>query len=486
MAMKENSLITRNVETLNKFKVTIASTFLSLLLMSPFSQAQTLPPSLLEKFNAIKEKTNIGAVSYALVEGDQIVAIGGLGQKSIEDSTPVTADSVIRVGSITKTFTALAMMKLVEQDKLRLNQTVKSVLPNVPYQNPYPDSPATLAMMLEHTSGLTDFTGKEFNYPIALSLKKAFQVAPEARVARWPPGYHKSYTNVGAGYISAAAEKVTNEDYDLWFNKNILHAMGMKNSQLHWSDEIQKELVAGYDSDLKTRIPYWHTLFRAFGNLNTTARDMSRFLLLMVNQGVLDNKPFIQASSILRMETPKTTLGAKQGLSLGYGLGIRAELLNGHRIYQHGGDADGYISHFGYSKESKRGYIVVINAYKHSILRQFTSALKNWLIEDLKKPDSPLIADISTEHLKTLEGVYHQTAHRFAPQTKSFIKVKLDNNKLVSVSSHGNLERTLIPVSKWLYRYKNDPEATIAFIRTPNGDIHLQNGKSSFLMKAKH
>jgi hypothetical protein len=206
----------------------------------------------------------------------------------------------------------------------------------------------------------------------------------------------------------------------------------------------------------------------------------------MVNQGVLDNKPFIQASSILRMETPKTTLGAKQGLSLGYGLGIRAELLNGHRIYQHGGDADGYISHFGYSKESKRGYIVVINAYKHSILRQFTSALKNWLIEDLKKPDSPLIADISTEHLKTLEGVYHQTAHRFAPQTKSFIKVKLDNNKLVSVSSHGNLERTLIPVSKWLYRYKNDPEATIAFIRTPNGDIHLQNGKSSFLMKAKH
>jgi CubicO group peptidase (beta-lactamase class C family) len=440
--------------------------------------AKDLPPRLAKQFNDIKKKTHIGAVSYALIEGDQIVAVGGLGQKSLQDKTPVTADSVIRVGSITKTFTAIAMMKLVEQNKLKLDQPVKDLLPDIPYQNSYPNSPATFAMMLEHTSGLTDFTGKEFNYPTALSLKKAFQVAPEARVARWQPGYHKSYTNVGAGYISAAIEKTTQQDYDTWFNNNILKAMGMKDSQLHWSEDLQKKLVAGYDSDLKTRIPYWHTLFRAFGNLNTTARDMSQFLLLMVNQGMLDKKPFLQASSIQRMESPKTTLAAKQGLSLGYGLGVRSELFKGHRIYQHGGDADGYISHFGYNKESKRGYIVVINAYKHSILRQYTAALKNWVIEDLKKPTSPIVADVDTEHLNSLVGAYNQTAYRFAPKTRSTITISLENEKLVS--KVGNRKRILFSVSKWLYRYKDDPEATLAFIQTPNGDLHLQNGNNSY------
>ena len=447
--------------------------------------AKNLPPKLAKKFNNIKKKTNIGAVSYALVEGNQIVAMGGLGQKSIEDKTPVTADSIIRVGSITKTFTAIAMMKLVEQNKLQLEQNIKDLLPNTPYQNPFSDSPATLAMMLEHTSGLTDFTGKEFNYPNALPLNKAFQVAPEARVARWQPGYHKSYTNVGAGYISAAIEKVTEQDYDTWFNEQVLQAMGMKDSQLHWSEDMHKKLIAGYDSDLKTRIPYWHTLFRAFGNLNTTARDMSQFLLLMVNQGMLDNKVFLQESSIQRMETPATTLAAKQGLSLGYGLGVRSELFKGHRIYQHGGDADGYISHFGYNKESQRGYIVVINAYKHSILRQFTTLLKDWVTEGIEKPKPPPVANVSNQHLKKLIGVYEQTAYRFAPKTKSSITIQMDSNKLMSSSNSGNRKRTLLPVSQWLYRYKDEPEATIAFIQTSNGDIHLQDGKNSFLMESK-
>lgn len=468
-----------------KVTVQVIISVFALALVFNNSHAQTIPAPLFKAFETIQEATAIGAVSYALVEEDRVVAIGGLGQKSLTDQTPVTADSVIRVGSITKTFTALAMMKLVEQNKLKLDQTVTELLPDIPFRNPYSNSPATLAMMLEHTSGLTDLTGKEFNYPNALSLKEAFQVAPEARTARWPPGYHKSYTNAGAGYISAAVEKITQTDYDSWFNSAILQQMGMKDSQLHWSSELHNKLVVGYDSDLKTPIPYWHTLFRAFGNLNTTARDMSRFLLLMVNQGMLDNKVFLQAASIKRMETPKTTLAAKQGLELGYGLGIRNELFKGHKLYQHGGDADGYISHFAYSRDSKRGYIIVINAYKHSILRQYTAVLKDWLIEDLAKPTLPAIADVSPEHLRKLTGVYHQTAYRFTPKTLSTLTIRLEGGMLVSASNNSRRKRRLFPVSKWLYRHEDDPEATIAFAETSNGDLHLQDGRNSFIKPAR-
>ncbi|TDF38538.1 class A beta-lactamase-related serine hydrolase [Alteromonadaceae bacterium M269] len=473
---------------ITQFKSAIAAISIALLPLISASHsaqalAQTMPTNLAKQFAAIKERTRVGAVAYALVEGDKVIATGGMGKKSLNDDTPVTADSTVRIGSITKTFTAIALMKLVEQNKLQLNQSVEKLLPSLPLENPYENSPVTLAMMLEHTAGLTDLTGKEFNYPTALSLDDAFKVSPQARVVNWQPGYYKSYTNAGAGYVSAAIEKVVKQDYDSWFNTEILKALGMSHSQLHWSPELENSLVAGYDSDLKTRIPYWHTLFRAFGGLNTTANDVTHFLKLLINNGVVEGKTFLSAESILRMETPKTTLAGQQGLTLGYGLGIRSELFRGHRIYQHGGDADGYLAHFGYNKESKRGYFVVINAFRHDIFRPFKSALNQWLIENLEKPASPVIAKVTPEHLTKLVGEYEKTTYRFRSARRSAVEVKQENNVLFIRRKNRNTWSKLIPVSKWLYRYEGDPEATLAFTQTENGDIHLQNGDESFKQK---
>ena len=455
-------------------------TLLFLFVFTTPSYSESLPRSLAARFDAIRKTTHIGAVSYALVQGDKVVAKGGMGQMSLSDNTSVDADSVIRIGSITKTFTALALMKLVEQNKVDLNQPIKGLLPSIPLKNPYQNSPVTLAMMLEHTAGLTDLTGKEFNYPKALSLQQAFQVAPEARVIKWQPGYYKSYTNVGAGYVSAAIEKITHQDYDQWFNQTVLHELGMSHSQLHWSKDLQESLVQGYDSDLKTKIPYWHTLFRAFGALNTTASDMSQFLRVMINEGKLHGKPFLNPSSIHRMETPLTTLAAQQGLTLGYGLGIRSELFQGHRIYQHGGDADGYLAHFGYNKDSKRGYFIVINAYKHNILREFKNPLNQWLIENLATPQSPHVAKVSERHLKTLVGTYQKTTYRFSPSQQATIKIKFENNKLYRRTKSCDQWLELIPVSTWLFRYAGEREATLVFMQTDNGDLHMQNGDDSF------
>jgi CubicO group peptidase (beta-lactamase class C family) len=471
---------TKAKRVLRAIATLLFSTLPFLFVFTTSSYSQSLPASLAAEFDAIRKNTHIGAVSYALVEGDQVVAKGGMGQMSLGDNTSVNADSVFRVGSITKTFTALALMKLVEENKVKINQPIKKLLPSIPLRNSYPNSPVTLAMMLEHTSGLTDLTGKEFNYPKALSLQQAFQVAPEARVVKWRPGYYKSYTNVGAGYVSAAIEKITKQDYDPWFNQTVLHGLAMRHSQLHWSKDLQQFLVQGYDSDLQTEIPYWHTLFRAFGGLNTTASDMSQFLRVMINEGQLDGKVFLSPSSIHRMETPLTTLAAQQGLTLGYGLGIRSELFRGHRIYQHGGDADGYLAHFGYNKNSKRGYFIVINAFKHHILREFKIPLNQWLIENLTTPQPPLVAKVSEQHLKTLVGSYQKKTYRFSPSQQATIEIKLDNNQLYKRDGDHAQWLALIPVSKWLFRYAGEPEATLAFVQTHNGDFHMQNGDDSF------
>ncbi|MFT5675861.1 MAG: CubicO group peptidase (beta-lactamase class C family), partial [Paraglaciecola sp.] len=350
----------------------------------------------------------------------------------------------------------------------------------VPLANPYLTSPITLAMLLEHTAGLKDLSRKEFNYPSPLSLKRAFQVEPNARKVLWEPGNFKSYSNAGAGYVSAAIEQITQKDYDQWFNKSILAQMGMHNSQLNWSEKLEQSLVSGYDADLKTAIPYWHTLYRAFGNLNTNANDMAKFLLLLINKGTIDGKIIFRASSIQRMETPMTSLAARQGLALGYGLGIRNELYEGHRLYQHGGDADGYLAHFAYNKDSRRGYFIVINAFRHDILAEFKSGLNDWLIENLAPPKLLPTAKLRPEHLQTLAGTYSPATYRFSPKQGQAIEIRMDKNTLyIATGDHGDGVK-LIPVSKWLFRKSDEPEASVAFVLTADGKLNMHNDSGAF------
>ena len=75
----------------------------------------------------IKKQTGVGAVAYALVENNDIIAMGGIGEYGLDNKRPVTEASMFRVGSITKTFTSLAVMRLVEQGKLQLDQSVKTI-----------------------------------------------------------------------------------------------------------------------------------------------------------------------------------------------------------------------------------------------------------------------------------------------------------------------------------------------------------------------
>lgn len=455
---------------------------LTILLLSSISYCYGAPQSTFptDVFNNIKASNKIGAVTFALVEGKHIITTGGLGHKSVHDPTPVMADSMIRVGSITKTFTALALMKLVEENRVQLDQSINDLLPAVPLTNPYLNSPVSLAMLLEHTAGLRDLSSKEFNYPRPLSIKQAFNVEPKARKVLWQPGNFKSYSNAGAGYVAAAIEAITEQDYDQWFNQSILAPLGMHNSQLNWSKKLEQSLVVGYDSDLSTPIPYWHTLFRAFGNLNTSANDMARFLLLLINQGTLDGKQIYRPSSIQRMETPMTSLAAKQGLTLGYGLGIRSELYKGHRLYQHGGDADGYLAHFAYNKSSQRGYFVVINAFRHDILADFTQPLKNWLIENLSVPEPLPTAKVSAEHLQSLAGSYYPATYRFSPNKAQAHRVQVKQNSLYLTDGDQEHEVKLIPVSKWLFRKPNEPEASVAFALTTKDKLIMHSDSGAF------
>lgn len=443
---------------------------------------------LIQQLQRIKSQTGVGAVAYAMVEGNEVIATGGIGEYGLDNKRPVTESSLFRVGSITKTFTALAVMRLVEQGKLQLNQAVKMLDSDLPLHNPWPNTPVTLAMLLEHTAGLQDLTRTEFDYPEPLELQAALDLKPDARQLHWPPGYHFSYSNLGAGYVGRVVETVTDEDYDDWFKREILNTLDMDDSELQWTKKLEHNLVTGYDEDLKTEIPYWHTLFRPFGGLNTTARDMAKFLLVFTDNSGPDRN-IISASSLERMETPRTSLAAKAGLETGYGLGIRKAYYDGHQIYGHGGDGDGYLAEFAYSKDSQRAYFLVINAYRHDILDELTDLLNNWLIEDLSKHEEvtarPTVKSLSMNKLQALTGEYREVTKRFPFQNSSSAEalwIKNINDKLFRCFSnkYANKCTGIFPVSEHLFRLENEQHASMAFIKAPDGNLYFQGGFGNY------
>ena len=473
---------------MSQLKRSFIVTFLTACLLLLVNSVAAEENLLTQQLERIKQQTGVGAVAYALVESNKIVATGGIGKYGNNNARPVTETSLFRIGSITKTFTSLAVMRLVELDKLQLDAAIKTLEPDIPLHNPWPETPVTLAMLLEHTAGLQDLTREEFDYPTPLSLQAALNIKPEARQLRWPPGYHYGYSNLGAGYVGRVIEIVTKEDYDDWFEREILATLGMQDSQLHWTKELEKNLVTGYNTDLKTKIPYWHTLFRPFGGLNTTAKDMAKFLLLFTGAPDL-NKNIVSANAIKRMETPETSLAAKAGLKTGYGLGIRNTYFNGHKIYGHGGDADGYLAEFAYSKESQRAYFVVINAFRHDILDNFTKQLNSWLIEQLPAGEETIlpasIKPLSGEKMLTLAGEYREVATRFPFQNNGpaeILRINNVDNQLFRCISTTKTNKCIkiLPVTEALFRIEGESHASMAFVKAPDGNLYLQTGFGNY------
>ena len=134
---------------------------------------------------------------------------GGIADR--ESGRPVTADTLFRIGSITKTFNALAIMLLDEEGRLDLQAPLCEIVPDVPLDNPWAGAyPVRVAHLLEHSSGLLDMTREEFaqNEPFP-TLAAALAWRPQARAVQWPPGLHHVYSNANAGLVGLVIERVS-------------------------------------------------------------------------------------------------------------------------------------------------------------------------------------------------------------------------------------------------------------------------------------
>jgi CubicO group peptidase (beta-lactamase class C family) len=372
-------------------------------------------------------------------------------------------------------------MRLVEQGKVALEDPASRFLPAGSFHNPWAASePVRLLHLLELSAGFSDLSGVEFNLNKPLSLADALALNPSARTNHWPPGLQHSYTNVNPGLSAAVIERVSGEPFEEFVQAEVLRAMGMNAASFC----PVPGLPGGFKADGTTGIPYWHMTFRAFGALNASLEEMSRFLTMLLNDGRLDGRTVFTSKTLAGLYRPRSGPAAAAGLDVGYGTGAYGWVSNGHVFYGHGGDADGYRSRYGLLPGNGRGYLIVINTDNPQLLRQLQKTIERSITADLASPDPEPALVQAQSTLRSYVGDYYPASARFGLErwqsgAAPHATVKLADQELIF--SRNARRARLIPLGAGRFRRATDPVATVVFARDASGALYLQGELGNFV-----
>lgn len=275
--------------------------------------------------------------SVLVAKDGQILLRKGYGLANLELEVANRPETVFRIGSVTKQFTAAAVMLLVEEGKVKLEDDFTRYLPDYPK----PASPITVEQLLTHTSGIVPYTGlPEWQATMRQDLAADKIVALfKDKPLQFNPGEDWAYNNSAYFLAGQIVEKVSGLSYEQFVEERIFAPLGMKSSRYDHSGEIVPWRAAGYEKPNET--------FENAEFLSTTQPYSAGALLSTVDDLHLWNRALasgrlLSPASVARMETP-VKLGS--GLSTRYGYGWAVIDLAGLHIVEHGGDINGFSSY---------------------------------------------------------------------------------------------------------------------------------------------
>jgi len=379
--------------------------------------AAEAPPRDIDELRAriagILLREQVPGAGIALVERGRILWAGGVGDADRETGRPVTADTLFRVGSITKSFIALALVRLAEQGRIDLRAPVAAIAPELAIGNRWAaEQPITTAHLLEHTAGFDDLHPNEWAAQLAdeaMPLAAVLARNPASRVARWRPGSRFSYANPGytvAGYL---IEKVTGRPYEDVLARELFGPLGMTGAALRWSPAVDARLARGYGAG-EAAVPYRPIQHRPAGNLMASPRDIAALVQLALARGRFGGRAVISPAGMARIERSETARLDAGAAS--YGLGNGGDVFERAVFRGHDGAIDGFLSSYGYLPDHGSGFVVLVNSTRSPAA---VGAIRHLLVEFLlagERVPPPPRATVPEDELRRWVGTYHGAAPR--------------------------------------------------------------------------
>ena len=295
----------------------------------------------------------VAAMSIGVRRGDDVLLMKGYGLADIENDVPATAETVYRIGSITKQFTAAAVMQLVEAGAIELDDPMTEYLPDYPMQGHV----VTIRHLLTHTSGIKSYTGlEEWRPKIRLDLTDEELVAlVRDEPFDFAPGERYLYNNSGFYLLGMIVAVASGEPYRDYLGTHIFEPLGLAGSSYCDERPIILNRAEGYElvrGELLNDEPLSMNQPGAAGALCSTVGDLLDWTRAL-REGVV-----VSAAGYEQMTTPGT-LGSGAATSYGFGLGLGQ--LVGHPSVSHGGGINGFSTMLAHYPETDLDVVVLSN-----------------------------------------------------------------------------------------------------------------------------
>lgn len=336
----------------------VVALFLLVIGYATGEEQQKLPPALqpvAEELDRTVSRMvadpNAGAFTLGIVTRNGLAWSKSYGYADVSRKRPADGDSVYRVGSITKQFTALMLLQLVHDGKVHFSDLVEKYLPEIHLvKDEYKNAPPiTLMQLATHTSGLDREPGDMETYvkgPVSEWEKTLISALPHAKYL-YEPGTRFSYSNIGYAILGVALERAAHQPYVDYVKNRILLPLGMTHSDFLATPAIRQHLAAGYnpqpDGKLDSETPEREHDGRGYkvpnGALYTTVGDLARFEVFEMLGGpdsVLPRKEWEKNLTRLILTGPH--------LDDGYGVGFALTRESGHVFMGHNGGVAGYTA----------------------------------------------------------------------------------------------------------------------------------------------
>ncbi len=311
---------------------------------------------------------NLPGISVAVVKDQEVIWSRGYGYADLDRQVRATPETKYSICSISKLFTSVAIMRLYEEGKLRLDDEIHTHLPWFDLKQQYPESgPITIRSLLTHSSGLPResahpyWTGPDFPFPSRDEVKSGL----EGQQTLYPASTYFQYSNLGMTLLGEVVAEVSGMPYDDFIHTHILQPLAMQHTVTYMpAGEWGASLATGYGAAKRNGARDPVALFDARGiaaaaGFSSTVEDLARFARWQF-QLLADGGEEILKASTLKYMQQVHWMDPDWKTSWGLGFSVWEE--NGTTIVGHGGSCPGYRSTIAIHPQKKLAVIVMINA----------------------------------------------------------------------------------------------------------------------------
>ncbi len=316
-----------------------------------------ISPALREKVDGVVRQalttTGVPSASIAIVQDGAIAYLQAYGAGRIDPHTPAQPSMRYSIGSISKQFTAAAVLLLAEQGKLSLGDPVSRFMPNLTRGNE-----VTIRELLSHTSGYQDYWPQDYVPPFMLQSITADKILDQwaRKPLDFDPGTEWQYSNTNFVIAGLIVEKASGEPLLQFLSEHIFAPLGMKSVINIDQSRLAETDATGYlryaVGPLRLAPKEGKGWLFAAGELAMPAEDLAKWDISMINRSVL------RPASYAEMERE---IVLKNGVGTRYGLGVSVRQESGQRAIEHGGEVSGFTAHNIVFPEARKAVVVLVN-----------------------------------------------------------------------------------------------------------------------------